>query len=128
MNKPKILTIIPARKGSKGIPSKNKKKILGKPLVGYSFEIASNLPDNYYAYVSSDDPEIIELAKEYKIKSNGPAPSPCAAAQSARRHWHVARRAGRLAHAPLPVSTRSSSTPGAPTEPNATPPVAKALP
>ncbi|MDC3351285.1 acylneuraminate cytidylyltransferase family protein [Gammaproteobacteria bacterium] len=75
MNKPKILTIIPARKGSKGIPSKNKKKILGKPLVGYSFEIASNLPDNYYAYVSSDDHEIIELAKEYKIKSNGIRPA-----------------------------------------------------
>ena len=64
MNRPKILTIIPARKGSKGIPSKNKKKILGKPLVEYSLEIASNLPDNYYPYISTDDPEIIEMSFE----------------------------------------------------------------
>ena len=75
MNKPKILAIIPARKGSKGIPSKNKKKILGKPLVEYTLDIASNLPDNYYSYISTDDPEIIELSKKYKIKSNGIRPA-----------------------------------------------------
>ena len=75
MNKPKILTIIPARKGSKGIPFKNKKRILGKPLVEYSIEIASKLPDNYYPYISTDDSEVIELTKKYKIKSNGIRPA-----------------------------------------------------
>ena len=75
MNKPKVLTIIPARKGSKGIPSKNKKKILGKSLVEYSLEIASNLPNNYYPYISTDDPEIIELTQKYKIKCNGIRPA-----------------------------------------------------
>ena len=38
----KILTVIPARKGSKGA-GKNKKKLAGKPLIEYTFEVASKL-------------------------------------------------------------------------------------
>ena len=34
------LGIITARKGSKGIPSKNKRKLNGKPLIGYTCELA----------------------------------------------------------------------------------------
>ena len=36
----KILGIIPARGGSKGIPQKNTRKIGGKPLIQYSIEAA----------------------------------------------------------------------------------------
>ena len=36
----KILAIIPARGGSKGIPSKNIIDIYGKPLIQYSIECA----------------------------------------------------------------------------------------
>ena len=61
----KILTVIPARKGSKGVPGKNKKKKLaGKPLIEYTFEVASKLPDNFYNLVSTDDNEIIEISKK----------------------------------------------------------------
>ena len=74
MTRPKILVIIPARKGSKGIPSKNKKELLGKPLVSYTFEISSKLDDNYFTYVSSDDEEIIKIADGYNIKNNGLRP------------------------------------------------------
>ena len=36
----KILGIIPARGGSKGIPQKNLQKILGKPMIQYSIDAA----------------------------------------------------------------------------------------
>ena len=74
MTRPKILVIIPARKGSKGIPSKNKKELLGKPLVSYTFDIASQLDENYVTYVSSDDEEIIKIAEGFNIKNNGIRP------------------------------------------------------
>jgi len=75
MNKPNILVIIPARKGSKGIPSKNKKELQGKPLVSYTLDIASKLKKNYFSYVSSDDEEILKIAKDYGIENNGLRPS-----------------------------------------------------
>ena len=74
MNKPKIIVIVPARKGSKGIKSKNKKLLLGKPLVSYTLEICNLLPKNYFPYVSTDDEEIIKIADDYKIKNNGIRP------------------------------------------------------
>jgi len=74
MNRPKILVIIPARKGSKGIPSKNKKELLGKPLVCHTFDVASKLNENYLTYVSSDDDEIIKIAEDYNINNNGLRP------------------------------------------------------
>ena len=74
MTRPRILVIIPARKGSKGIPSKNKKMLLGKPLVCHTFDIASNLDKNYLTYVSSDDDEIIKISEDYNINNNGLRP------------------------------------------------------
>jgi len=37
---PKILGIIPARRGSKRIPNKNIKKLLGKPMIYYTIKEA----------------------------------------------------------------------------------------
>ena len=61
----KVLAIIPERKGSKGVPNKNKKVILGKPLISYTIEAAleSSLLENIY--VSSDDNDILKIAKNY---------------------------------------------------------------
>lgn len=42
----KILGIIPARGGSKGIPSKNIIEIYGKPLIQYSIECGSCVRNN----------------------------------------------------------------------------------
>ena len=39
-NNKKILAIIPARGGSKGLPNKNIKPLCGKPLIGWSIEQA----------------------------------------------------------------------------------------
>jgi pseudaminic acid cytidylyltransferase len=62
------LCIIPARGGSKRIPRKNIKDFLGKPIIAYSIESAlkSDLFDEIM--VSTDDPEIAEIAKEYGAK------------------------------------------------------------
>jgi pseudaminic acid cytidylyltransferase len=58
------IAIIPARGGSKRIPGKNKKLFLGKPIITYSIEAAlqSSLFDE--VMVSTDDPEIAEIAKQ----------------------------------------------------------------
>lgn len=61
----KKLAIIPARGGSKRIPRKNIKDFLGKPIIAYSIQVAldSKLFDE--VMVSTDDPEIAEIAKKY---------------------------------------------------------------
>jgi CMP-N-acetylneuraminic acid synthetase len=63
----KILGIIPARGGSKGVPRKNIKSLAGKPLIQYTSDIAieSTLIDTLM--LSSDDDEIIEVAKSIGI-------------------------------------------------------------
>ena len=65
----KSVAIIPLRKGSKGIPGKNKKKILGRPLYQWCLGAAvfSNLDE---VYVFTDDEEIIQqVEKEYSWTS-----------------------------------------------------------
>ena len=63
----KILGIIPARGGSKGIPKKNIKLLNNKPLIAYTIEPAliSNLDE---VIVSTDCDEIAEVSKRYKCK------------------------------------------------------------
>ena len=63
--KPEILAVIPARGGSKGIPRKNIKKFAGYPLIAYSIQAALN--SNYVTrtIVSTDNPEIAEIARSF---------------------------------------------------------------
>lgn len=62
------ICIIPARGGSKRIPRKNIKPFLGKPIIAYSIKTA--LESGLFAevMVSTDDPEIAEIAKQYGAK------------------------------------------------------------
>lgn len=63
-----VLVIIPARKGSKGVPNKNKLLVGDKPLVQWSidFAIQENIPlDNII--VSSDDDDILNIATNSKV-------------------------------------------------------------
>ncbi len=63
----KILAIIPARAGSKGIPNKNIRIINGKPLVYYSIK---NAMDSHFitdVIVSTDSPEIQIIAKQMGV-------------------------------------------------------------
>ena len=61
----KIIAIIPARSGSKGIPNKNIKLYKGKPLLAHS--IIQALQSKYITevYVSTDSQEYKEIALEY---------------------------------------------------------------
>lgn len=60
-----ILAIIPARGGSKGIPRKNIKALCGKPLITWTIEEAKKSRYITRTIVSTDDPEIAEVAKAY---------------------------------------------------------------
>lgn len=64
----KILVIIPARGGSKGIPHKNIKPLAGKPLIHYTIDVARQIVANEDICVSSDDPEIIQCVEDYGLK------------------------------------------------------------
>lgn len=59
----KILAVITARGGSKGIPRKNIKELAGKPLIAYTIEAAKGSKYLTRCIVSTDDAEIAEIAK-----------------------------------------------------------------
>lgn len=60
----KILTVIPARGKSKGIPKKNLRIMNGYPLIYYSIKNALRLKEHYDldVVVNTDDMEIAEIA------------------------------------------------------------------
>jgi CMP-N,N'-diacetyllegionaminic acid synthase len=60
-----IKAIIPARGGSKGILKKNIVDFAGKPLLAWTIEQAKKASYIDAVYVSSDDDEILEVAKEH---------------------------------------------------------------
>lgn len=64
----KVLAIIPARGGSKGIPKKNIRLMNGKPLIAYSINIAQKSKYITDIFVSTDSDEIAEVAMEYGAK------------------------------------------------------------
>lgn len=65
INNKTILALIPARGGSKGLPGKNIKPLLGKPLIAWTIEQAKK--NKYFdrIIVSTDSEEIAEISKEY---------------------------------------------------------------
>lgn len=68
IDKNKILVVIPARGGSKGIPYKNIKPLAGKPLIYYSIDIAREITSDENICVSTDDDKIVELIESYGLK------------------------------------------------------------
>ena len=61
----KILAVIPARGGSKGIPQKNIVKLKGKPLMYYTIKASQNSYLINRTVVSTDDENIAKIAKKY---------------------------------------------------------------
>ena len=59
-----ILGIIPARGGSKSVPRKNIALVYGRPLIAYTIEAARQSQRLTHYLVSSEDQEIIRVAKE----------------------------------------------------------------
>jgi N-acylneuraminate cytidylyltransferase/CMP-N,N'-diacetyllegionaminic acid synthase len=60
----KTFALIPARGGSKGIPRKNIKLFAGKPLIVWTIEAALRSSLLSAVVVSTDDPEIAEVARQ----------------------------------------------------------------
>lgn len=60
----RVLAVIPARGSSKGLPGKNIKPLLGKPLIFWTLEAASKSRYVDATFVSTDSQEIAEVARD----------------------------------------------------------------
>jgi len=67
-NGKKILAIIPARSGSKGLKDKNIMKLNGKPMIAYSIEAAINSGVVDEVVVSTDSEEYAKISEQYGAK------------------------------------------------------------
>jgi CMP-N,N'-diacetyllegionaminic acid synthase len=64
----KILYLIPARGGSKGLPGKNIKELNGKALINHTVDFARNFTDDTNICVSTDSNEIIKCVENNGLK------------------------------------------------------------
>lgn len=71
----KIVVIIPARKGSKGIPNKNITLLNGIPLVEHTIKQAKDIKLIDKIIISTDSVEVCEIAKKYNIEVKGLRPT-----------------------------------------------------
>ena len=60
----RVLAIIPARGGSKGVPRKNVRDLAGKPLIVWTIEAAQRAQSIERVVVSTDDDEIARVAED----------------------------------------------------------------
>ena len=64
-NNNKILVVIPARGGSKGIPRKNLRLLNNKPLISYSIDVAKSSKYVDDVVVTTDDDEIALISDKF---------------------------------------------------------------
>lgn len=86
-----VLGVIPARGGSKGIPRKNLVPVLGRPLLAYTLDAALASTRLARTVVSSDDSEIIKVARQ--LGADVPFVRPAELADDAAGSAAVARHA-----------------------------------
>ena len=67
INGKKVLGLIPARGGSKGVPKKNIKSLLGKPLIQYTVDSAKESKYIDHLIVSTDSEEIAQACKNIPV-------------------------------------------------------------
>ena len=79
---PRILGLINARAGSKGIPGKNIKPLFDKPLIAWSIETAKKCPLITRTIVSTDSEDIAKVAKKYGAETPFLRPDELATDQS----------------------------------------------
>jgi CMP-N,N'-diacetyllegionaminic acid synthase len=61
----KVLGLIPARGGSKGVPRKNVRLLAGKPLVAHSIQQAKDSRYINRVICTTEDPEIADIARDW---------------------------------------------------------------
>jgi CMP-N-acetylneuraminic acid synthetase len=67
--KKKILCVVLAKKNSKGLPNKNMKLLLGKPLIWYTFDAIKKSKIFDRVILSSDSIKIINFARKMNIEA-----------------------------------------------------------
>ena len=87
----RLLAVIPARGGSKGLPGKNIKKFLGLPLIAHSILFSQSCTEISRTIISTDSSEIAEVAKNYGAEV--PFMRPPELAQDNTPIWEVLRHA-----------------------------------
>jgi len=60
-----LTAFIFARGGSKGLPRKNIKDLAGKPLIAWAIETALKVSEVNRVIVSTEDPDIADIAREF---------------------------------------------------------------
>ena len=65
MSSPRVLAVVPARGGSKGLPGKNLRPLAGLPLVAHSLRAAAAMRTVTRCIVSTDDPQVARVAREH---------------------------------------------------------------
>lgn len=63
----RILVVVPARGGSKGVPLKNIRALQGRPLIAHVAELVSGVDWIDRAVVSTDHPEIARVARDHGL-------------------------------------------------------------
>jgi len=92
MNKTeKILAVIPARGGSKGLPGKNIRPLAGLPLIAHSISMAQMCSEITRTIISTDSTEIANVARRYG--ADVPFIRPAELAQDDTPMWPVLRHA-----------------------------------
>ncbi|MFN0116735.1 MAG: cytidylyltransferase domain-containing protein [Elusimicrobiota bacterium] len=86
-----IVAIIPARSGSKGLPGKNIRPFMGIPLIAHSILLAKSCMEVQRIIVSTDSPQVSEVAKKYGAEV--PFVRPTELAQDDTALWPVIRHA-----------------------------------
>jgi N-acylneuraminate cytidylyltransferase len=87
----RLLAVVPARGGSQGLPGKNIRPFVGLPLIAHSFLFARLCPEIDQVVVSTDSPEIAEVARDYG--ADVPFLRPADLARSDTPMWPVLRHA-----------------------------------
>lgn len=94
-----IIAVIPARGGSKRIPRKNIKLFCDKPIIGWSIEAAQASGCFDSIIVSTDDPEIASVARQFGVEVPFERPAALAddfaSTTAVMRHavqWHIENR------------------------------------
>lgn len=82
-----ILGTICCRGGSKGVPGKNIKPLMGKPLIAYTIEAAQKSSLLNDTIVSTDSEEIASVAKQFGIKETLERPAKLATDKASK--WPV---------------------------------------
>lgn len=87
----RVLGLIPARGGSKGVPRKNIRPLAGKPLIAHTISVARAAASLTRTVVSTDDAEIARVARE--CGGDVPFMRPDDLASDTAAMWPVVRHA-----------------------------------